>query len=88
MNETDDPRINRICEILQSLRDEALPRIERTKLERELDMLGQVLDEPREPVYFDLLDLLDWFTKRQATVIPDFNELYRKKAELDRKFLQ
>jgi hypothetical protein len=48
---------------------------------RELELLGRE-PTPEEQV---MLDLVDRLSTRQGTVMPDFDALYKRKAELDHK---
>ena len=93
---SDDDRLKRIGEILDALREQALPPEELASLDRELDQYVQVRDPNANavafvmyapPAEFELLAFAQRLKSRQGTTIPDFEELRRKKAEIDRKLL-
>jgi hypothetical protein len=87
----DDDRVRRIGEILDALKDQALPPEVLADLERELDQYTYVRDpdvvgiEVSTPAHFAAF--AERLKNRQGTTIPDFDELRRKKAEIDRKLL-
>ena len=90
MSDADDARLQRIGEILHALNLPNLTAEERARLEGELDALGMVnplLATGEFVVLSELAGLQEYLMNRQGSVVPDFDELHRRKAELDRKLL-
>jgi hypothetical protein len=94
MNQSDKARVERICEILDLLRGATLSPEQVTRLEQELDRLGQVRDpnaiglvlsEPVEVVEYRAF--VERLIRRQGSIMPDFASIYRRKAAIDRNFL-
>jgi hypothetical protein len=81
MQDNDNERIERINEILAALDSADLSSQKRAQLEQELDRLGRVLDPPVAA----MPDFMQQLKDRQGSIAPDFESLYRRKAELDRK---
>jgi hypothetical protein len=90
-------RVERIFEIFAALRDAKLPPLERAKLEREVDVLGRLLEVPRSEseeserltlqiIRTDAATISERLKNRQGTRMPNFNKLYSRRAELDRRF--
>ncbi len=90
MSDDDASQMQRICEILHALNLPNLTAEERARLDGELDALGLIdplLAAGKFVVLSELAGLQEYLKNRQGSVVPDFDELHRRKAELDRKLL-
>lgn len=92
----DDTRVQRIGELLDQLRSPDLSAEQRAALELELDQFVQVREmDPNlvgvivgaAPGVLRLLEFAERLRQRQASRPIDFNELRRRKQELDQRLL-
>jgi len=88
----DEARIQRIGRILDALKDPTLPAEDKARLERELDQYVQVRDPDATAIVLDISPAIieyaafaEKLINRQGTIMPDFESLRRRKAELDRR---
>ncbi len=90
----EEGRLKRVCEILDALKNPALTPEEIAYLESELDQFSHVRDPnatgellPGPPAAYELAAFAERLRNRQGTKMPDFADLYRRKADLDGKTL-
>ena len=89
MSEEDDVRLAQIQELLDALRVPDLSTEERARIEGELDSIGRVYEPFRAGlVYSELEACIDRLVHRQASIMPDFDAIRRRKDELDRRFFR
>jgi hypothetical protein len=90
MCDDDDARMKRVQELLDTLQLPDLSGELRAKLERELACIGRILDSSLVPVivYSEVEGLVDYLLQRQGSVVPDFDAIRKRKAELDRRFFK
>jgi hypothetical protein len=86
----EEARLTRICEILDALKNRVLTPEEIAHLECELDQNAQVRDPNSVGVLlagssaaYEFAAFAEKLKTRQGTKTPDFNTLYRRRAELD-----
>ena len=82
MSQESDARRERIWAILDALKDTTLAAGLRESLESELERLGQVFD----PAYRSAPDVQAFAERLDWLEVTDFDKLYQRKAELDRRF--
>lgn len=86
MSQDFDARRERIWAILDSLKDKTLTEAQRERLEAELSRLGQLFDPECHAAPGTVEKAFAWLEKWDANHVPDFNKIYRRKTQLDRKF--
>jgi hypothetical protein len=80
--------IARMRKLAARMVEPGLSLMEQSELSREMDLLGRRLIAQAEPTKdeTEVVAFIERLETRQGTIPPDFQTLYARKADLDRRF--